>query len=101
MESPVEALPTYDRLRQYIRDALCAHDGFAPEQAALKQAAIRRGERTCGLFFQLIGPQRQKAYAVWAGDEHRVLFYDATGARFAEVRLSESPDPAHLDRQAA
>jgi hypothetical protein len=48
-----------------------------------------------------VGPQRQKAYAIWAGDEHRLLFYDAVGIRFAEATLSEAPDPAALDRQAA
>jgi hypothetical protein len=34
-----------------------------------------------------------KTYAVWAGEESRVLFYDSTGERFAETLLSESPDP--------
>jgi hypothetical protein len=37
-----------------------------------------------------------KAYALWAGEEHRLLFYDSTGLRYAEVRLSESPDPIKL-----
>ena len=46
---------------------------------------------TCGLFFQVEGPRLLKTYAVWAGDEHRILFYDSTGRRFQEVRLSESP----------
>ena len=41
--------------------------------------------------------------AVWAGEEARLFFYDSTGARFAEVRLSEAPDPQQLSgaRQAA
>jgi hypothetical protein len=39
------------------------------------------------------GPRLFKTYAVWAGEEHRILFYDANGARFHEVRLSEAPLP--------
>ena len=35
-----------------------------------------------------------KTYAVWAGDENRVLFYDSTGERFAESRLSDAPEGA-------
>ena len=37
-----------------------------------------------------------RTYAVWAGDEDRILFYNAAGARFAEVHLSEAPDPRTL-----
>jgi hypothetical protein len=35
-------------------------------------------------------------YAVWAGEENRILFYDNSGERFAEVRVSEAPDPLRL-----
>ena len=51
-------------------------------------ASLRRGGRTCGLFFQVLGPLRQKAYAVWAGDEHRLLFYDAIGVRVTSLPLT-------------
>jgi hypothetical protein len=37
-----------------------------------------------------------KAYAVWAGEENRILFYNAAGLRFAQTRLSEGPDPRQL-----
>jgi hypothetical protein len=37
-----------------------------------------------------------RTYAVWAGDEDRVLFYDSAGQRFAETRLSEGPDAREL-----
>ena len=42
------------------------------------------------------GPALLKTYAVWAGEEDRVLFYDNTGVRFAQVRLSNAPDPSAL-----
>jgi hypothetical protein len=101
MESPVVSLPTIDLLRQYARDVLCSRDRLDPAQASLRQAAIHRGGRPCGIFFQVMGPLRQKAYAVWAADEHRLLFYDASGVRFAEAKLSDAPDPAAADRPAA
>jgi len=31
-----------------------------------------------------------------AGDEDRILFYDSTGSRFAQARLSDGPDPLKL-----
>ena len=56
---------------------------------------VRQG-KPCGIFFQVQGPRLLKTYAVWAGDENRILFYDSSGTRFAEVRLSEAPDPLKL-----
>jgi len=38
---------------------------------------------------------------VWAGEENRILFYDSSGLRFAEVRLSEGPDPLKMVERAA
>ncbi len=48
------------------------------------------------MFFQMVGPRQVRAYAVWAGEEDRILFYDSTGVRFAETRLTESPDPLKI-----
>jgi hypothetical protein len=101
MNAQVVALPSYDELREFVRLALCERDRLDPAQATFRQARIRRGDRTCGLFFQAQGPHQQRAYAVWSGDEHRLLFYDAAGNRFREVRLSEAPDPEACDTRAA
>jgi hypothetical protein len=30
--------------------------------------------------------------SIWAGQEHRVMFYDSGGQRFDERRLGEVPD---------
>ncbi len=92
----VASLPSLDALRQHVRDTLCAHDRLDPIQTPLYQAVITRRGKPCGLFFQLQGPRLLKTYAVWAGTENRVLFYDCTGERFAESKLSESPDPQKL-----
>jgi hypothetical protein len=92
MTVPVVPLPTLDHLRTYVRNTLCERDRLDPDQSQMRQGLIQRRGRTCGLFFQVLGPRLLRTYAVWAGDEDRILFYDSTGDRFAEVRLCESPD---------
>src|SRR5581483_5230371 len=92
----VAALPTLDELRRHVLAVLCSHDKLDATQTPLRQALITRGGRPCGLFFQVQGPRMLKTYAVWAGPEDRILFYDSTGVRFAETRLSEAPDPLKL-----
>ncbi len=94
--SAVACLPTLEELRSHVLHILCSHDHLEPEQTPLHQAVIMRRGKPCGLFFQVKGPRLLKTYAVWAGEENRILFYDCTGARFAETRLSESPDPARV-----
>ncbi len=89
----VLCLPTLDELRAHVRAVLCGHDQLDPAQTPLHQALIKRSGRPCGLFFQVQGPRQVRTYAVWAGEEDRILFYDSTGQRFAQTRLSEAPDP--------
>jgi hypothetical protein len=83
-------------LRAHILQVLCDRERLAAEATPLHETAVVRSGRTCGLFFQVQGPRRVKAYAVWAGEEGRVLFYDSTGRRFAQTRLSDGPDPTRL-----
>lgn len=97
----VVALPTVEELRQHVLATLCQHDQLDPAQTPLRQALITRRERPCGLFFQVQGPRSVRTYAVWAGEENRILFYDSTGERFAENRLSDAPDPSRLVAKAA
>jgi hypothetical protein len=92
----VVALPTVEELRKHVLQTLCAHDRLEPGNTPLHQAIIKRSGRACGLFFQVQGPRMLKTYAVWAGEEDRILFYDSTGLRFAETRLSEAPDPQKI-----
>ncbi len=90
------ALPTIPELRKHVLEVLCEHDQLDPYQTPLSQALITRSNRPCGLYFQVRGPRSLKTYAIWAGEEHRILFYSSTGERFAETRLSDSPDPSRL-----
>ncbi len=92
----VLSLPTLATLRDHVRQTLCEHDQLDPGLTPVFESVITRSGRACGLFFQVQGPRRVRTYAVWAGDEDRILFYDSTGRRFGETRLSESPDPVKL-----
>ena len=92
----VACLPTLNELRNHVLNVLCRTDCLDPNQTPLQQALITRRGRPCGLFFQVQGPRLLKTYAIWAGEEDRILFYDCTGARFGETRLAEAPDPGQL-----
>jgi hypothetical protein len=94
-------LPTLEALRHHVHQALCRSDALDPEQTPLRQALITRRGRACGLFFQVQGPRLLKNYAVWSGEEGRLLFYNSSGERVAEVRLSEGPDLRTLRSAAA
>jgi hypothetical protein len=98
MAEPVEVLrlPTLEAVKTHVLKTLCARDSLDPAQTPLQQTLIRRGGRPCGLFFQVSGPRLVRNYAIWAGEENRILFYDSSGQRFAECRLSEGPDPLKL-----
>ena len=86
-------LPTFDDLQAHVLKVLCGHDHLDPDQARLRQTPIQRRGKPCGLFFQVQGPRQVRNYALWAGEENRILFYDGTGQRFAETKLSDAPDP--------
>jgi hypothetical protein len=92
----VASLPTLEDLRQHILETLCSHDRLDPQQAVLHEGMIHRSGRSCGLFFQVNGPRLLKSYAIWAGEENRILFYDSSGVRYSETLLSESPATAKL-----
>jgi hypothetical protein len=94
--STVVSLPTFKELRQHVLEVLCRHDQLDPAQTPLYQGVITRKGRPCGLFFQVQGPRLLRTYAVWAGEENRILFYDASGQRFGECRMSDAPDPGKL-----
>lgn len=89
-------LPDLDGLRRHVREVLCRHDQLDPEQTPLLHSRITRAGRTCGLFFQIQGPRMVRTYAVWAGEEGRILYYDSHGRRFAQTRLGDAPDPRQL-----
>ena len=92
----VVSLPTLDELCRFVHERLCQHDQLDPQQSPLSRSVLTRAGRPCGLYFVVAGPRRVATYAVWAGDENRILLYDASGERFGEIQLSEAPDPSCL-----
>jgi len=92
----VACLPTLHELKIHVLNKLCEPDSLDPNQTPILQAVITRHGKPCGLFFQVQGPRLLKNYAVWAGDENRILFYNCTGERIAETHLSDAPDPRRL-----
>jgi hypothetical protein len=92
----IASLPTLEELKNHVHLKLCEPDNLDPNQAPLRQSMITRHGKPCGLFFQVQGPRLLKNYAVWAGDENRILFYNSSGERVSKSRLSESPNPSQL-----
>ncbi len=92
----VAALPTLHDLCRHVLNILCRNDNLDPTQTPLEQALITKRGKPCGLFFQVLGPRLLKNYAIWAGDENRILYYNSNGERVAETKLSEAPDPRTL-----
>src|SRR4051812_27444840 len=96
MNGAILSLPTVDALCQHVHQTLCEHDQLDLAQTPLQKSLVQRRGQPCGLFFSVQGPRRVKGYAVWTGDENRILFYDSAGVRFAETRLMDGPDPRKL-----
>ena len=94
MGEPVVALPSFEELREYVRKTLCDQDALDPAQTPFFRTVVRRGGRPCGVVFHVEGPRLLKTSAVWAADTDRIIFYDSTGQRTRDVRLSEAPSIA-------
>jgi hypothetical protein len=91
MLTQVAALSSLEDLRRYVLQTLCDYDRLDPNQTPLFQSVMTRSRRPCGLYFLIQGPRQLRTTALWISDEHRILFYDSTGMRVAETRLSDAP----------
>lgn len=91
MESVI-TLPNLDNIKAHIHEKLCMRENLDPSSSPLKINKITRSGKMCGLFFEIKGPRMVRCYALWAGDEERILFYDSAGQRFAETKVHEGPD---------
>ena len=98
------SLPTLEELRQHVLHRLCENDRLEPEpDVAIAKRGITRGDRPCGLFFQARGLRQLKTYALWAGEENRILFYNSSGEPLrgdAFERRARSDAVAGLARKA-
>jgi hypothetical protein len=96
MGPAVVAFPAAEDLAGFVHAVLCEQDALDPHQTPLFRTPLVKAGRTCGVVFHVEGPRLLRTSAVWTADDDRVIFYDSTGQRFREVRLSESPAPADL-----
>jgi len=91
MTQAVVACAAVEELAALIHSVLCTRDALDPAQTPLYRTPLQKGERQCGIIFHVEGPRLLRTSAVWSADDDRVIFYDSTGLRFHEVRLSEAP----------
>lgn len=97
MGPTVVAFAAVEDLSAFVHRVLCDRDALDPHQTPLFRTPLRKAGRACGWVFHVEGPRLLRTSAVWSADADRIIFYDSTGTRFREVRLSESPapEPAH------
>jgi hypothetical protein len=103
MSLAVIACAAIEDLAAFVHQVLCEKDSLDQTQSPLFRTPLRKGSRVCGMMFHVKGPYRLQTSAVWSADDDRVIFYDSSGIRFQEVRLSESPElnGATLDERVA
>src|SRR5437773_10778055 len=87
---------TPDKLCGHVHQSLCEKNFLDSTQSPLRKRVIHRRGKSCEMFFEVAGTRLMRRYAVWAGQENRILFQDSAGERFAEVRPSDAPDPLRL-----
>ena len=91
MSLAVVACAAVEDLAVFVHQVLCDKDALDPAQTPMFRTPLRKADRVCGLIFHVEGPRLLRTSAVWSADDDRVIFYDSTGTRFREVRLSEGP----------
>jgi hypothetical protein len=99
MGPAVVGFASVEELAAFVHAALCDKDALDPRQAPLFRTPLRKAGRVCGFVFHVEGPRLLRTSAVWSADDDRVIFYDSTGTRFREARLSEGP-PLNAERAA-
>jgi hypothetical protein len=92
MAGTVLAFRAAEELAAFVHHALCEQDALDPAQTPLFRTPLKRGGRVCGVVFHVEGPRLLRTSAVWSADDDRILFYDSTGTRAREVKLSEAPE---------
>jgi hypothetical protein len=91
MSQAVVACAAVEDLAALVHQVLCDKDALDPDQTPLFRTPLAKAGRTCGLIFHVEGPRLLRTSAVWSADDDRVIFYDSTGTRFHEMKLSEGP----------
>jgi hypothetical protein len=88
MHPTVDDVHTLDDLRGFIHNTLCKKENLLADQFKLSVLRLMRQDQLCGLQFCLRGPRSVRLAAIWAADQNTVYLYDARGARYAKLRLT-------------
>ncbi|MFM7036564.1 MAG: hypothetical protein ACKO2L_02465 [Planctomycetaceae bacterium] len=77
----------WEQLRQFIHLTLCRRENLLEFHFPMTELELQQAGRRCGVQFVLHGPRSVRLAAVWAESTNDLLFYDATGHRFARIHL--------------
>jgi hypothetical protein len=99
--SDVVSPTTLKELTAFVHLTLCHLDHLDPAQTPIRSTPLTRNRKPCGVVFHVDGPRLLRTSAIWSADEGRVIFYNSTGERVREVKLSDGPDPVEALKPAA
>ncbi|MBM81859.1 MAG: hypothetical protein CMJ78_14890 [Planctomycetaceae bacterium] len=88
MQEFADRIYTLDDLREFVHQTLCEKENLLADEFQLSEMKLMRRSRDCGLQFSIHGPRSVRLGAIWASDHNQLYFYDASGNRFAKIRLS-------------
>lgn len=88
----VYSTTSFAELERFITGILCEQERLDAAQVQVKRTLMRQGPKVIGVVIRVAGPRLLTAHAIWAEHEHRLLFYNSAGNRFAEVKLAEAPE---------
>ena len=88
MHTTVNDIHTLDELRQFIHQPLCEKENLLDDQLRITEVRLTSGSGSCGLQFCLRGPRNVRLAAIWVADQNVVYLYDASGERYAKLRLT-------------
>ena len=100
MQNSADAVHTLDDLRAYVHRILCEKENLLADQFKMIESKLTRGSRECGLQFTLHGPRSVRLSAIWESDRNSIHLYDASGMRYATVRLPRRVNPVDPEVEA-
>ena len=88
MPATVDDVRTFDELRKFIHETLCAKENLVADEFAITEIRLTRAGELCGLQFCVRGPRSVRLAAIWAADRNTIYLYDAKGQRYSKIALS-------------
>ncbi|CAN5480823.1 hypothetical protein BH11PLA2_BH11PLA2_48040 [soil metagenome] len=92
MNTDTLAISNFDHLSEYVQKELCERDALDKATTPFVKTKVLRGGQPWGYVFHVEGPRMLRTSAVWSMADDAIVFYNSTGTRVKEVRLSESPN---------